>query len=258
MGAAGGPRAKECKSYSELKEKSPTLSDGMYTLFPQGEDGEYSRVHCKTEDNKNWTAVWQQFGGPDYADYGTGQQSTSTLSSSYANYDGEIGPFETLGNMGSRVAKAAYEYWLDKTGVTWQRFVRTYNSGDDSISTTIKVNLECDSNLAWKDMFVPGNISGRWGQMPGYVTLYYNGSRQGKTRLLNGWDSAGSNNVGFANANSGDDPLNGEPVISASFGRHAISYVHNSTGFNTTRCLPTCWGGSEAIGEENVWYVTND
>jgi len=256
MGAIGGPRAKDCKTYAELKEKSPTLSDGMYTLFPFGEDGEYSTVHCKTEDSKHWQAVWQQFGGPDYAQYGSGQQSTHTLSSSYASYDGDIAPYEVSGIMASRVAKAAYEYWLDKTDVTWQRFIRTYNSGDDSISTTIKTKLECDSNLAWKDMFVPGNLSGRWGQMPGYVTLYYNGTRQGKTRLLNGWSSAGSNNVGFAQANSGGDPADGEPVISASYGRHAISYVHNSTGYNATRCLPTCWSGTEDIGEENVWYVT--
>jgi hypothetical protein len=159
--------------------------------------------------------------------------------------------------MGSKVAKANYEYWLDKTDVTWQRFVRTYNSGDNSINTTIKVNLECDSNLAWRDMFIPGNVSGRWGEMPGYVTLYYNGTRQGKTRLLNGWSAAGTNNIGFAQANN-DNPNNGEPVISGGYGRHAISYVHSSTGYNTTRCLPTCWNGSEAIGEENVWFVTED
>ena len=256
MPTAVGPRAKKCKTFAELKAVSPTLEDGMYTIFPLGEDRESSTVHCKTEDGKHWNAVWQQFGGPQYSQYGSGQQSTHTLSSSYASYDGEIGPYEVLGVMGSKVSKAAYEYWLDKTDVTWQRFVRTYNSGDDSISTTIRTTLECDANLAWKDMFVPGNISGRWGQMPGYVTFYYNGTRQGKTRLLNGWDSAGSNNVGFAQANSGDNPANGEPVISASYGRHAISYVHNSTGYNATRCLPTCWSGTEAIGEENVWYVT--
>lgn len=258
MGVYGGPRAKDCKTFSELKAQSPTLEDGMYTLFPFGEHGEYSTVHCKTEDGKHWTGVWQQFGGPQYSQYGSNQQSTHTLSSSYASYDGEIAPYEVSGVMGSKVAKANYEYWLDKTGVTWQRFVRTYNSGDNSIQTTIKTTLECDTNLAWKDMFVPGNISGRWGQMPGYVTLYYNGTRQGKTRLLNGWSSAGSNNVGFAQANSGDDPQNGEAVISSSYGRHAISYVHNSVGYNTTRCLPTCWSGTETIGEENVWYVTED
>tara|TARA_R110000803_G_scaffold197881_1_gene261513 strand:- start:129 stop:902 length:774 start_codon:yes stop_codon:yes gene_type:complete len=257
MGAAGGPRAKECKSYSELRAKSPTLGDGMYTLFPFGEDGEYSRVHCKTEDNKNWQAVWQQFGGPQHSQYGSGQQSNATLSSSYASYDGDIAPYEVSGIMASRVAKANYEYWLDKTSVTWQRFVRTINSGDSSTNSIIKINLECDANLAWKDMFVPGNISGRWGQMPGYVTLYRNGTSQGSTRLLNGW-SATSNNIGFAQANSGDDPANGESVINGSYGRHAISYVHTSTGYNTTRCLPTCWAGTETLATENVWYVTND
>ena len=50
MGVYSGPRAKDCKTFSELKAQSPTLEDGMYTLFPFGENGEYSTVHCKTED----------------------------------------------------------------------------------------------------------------------------------------------------------------------------------------------------------------
>lgn len=254
MAAAGGPRAKECKTYAELKKKSPTLSDGIYTLFPLGENGDHSTVHCKTEDGKYWQAVWQQFGGPDYADYGTGQQATSTLSGSYASYDGTIAPYSVSGNMGSRVAKANYEYWLDKTNVTWQRFIRVYNSADNSIATTYDIELVLDSDVAWKDIFVPNTTSGQWFTLPGYVELYYNGTRQGKTRLLNGWTAAP--NIGFAQANSGDDPANGEPVISASYGRHAISYVHTATGYNTTRCNPTCWDGIEAQAEENVWYVT--
>ena len=36
MASSSGPRAKNCKTFSELKSVSPTLEDGMYTLFRLG------------------------------------------------------------------------------------------------------------------------------------------------------------------------------------------------------------------------------
>ena len=203
MGVAAGPRGRECKTFTELKVISPQIPNGIYHLYPNGPNESSAKVHCKTESGKNWQAVYQQFGGPSYSLLGSGQVSTSTLSSSYASYDGTVAPYADAGVMGSIVNKVNFEYWLPKKGVTWQKHIKSYN------------------------------------------------------RLLNGW-SATANNIGFANANSGDDPGNGEHVISGSYGRHAISYVHNSGGYNTTRCVTTCWGGTEKIAEEHIWYVTND
>ena len=261
MGVAAGPRGRECKTFTELKAKSPQIPNGIYHLFPNGPRTTAAKVHCKTYNNRNYQAVYQQFGGPSYSLLGSGQVSTATLSSSYASYNGTIAPYEDAGVMGSLVNKVNFEYWLDTKGVTWHKYVRSYNTGSGvslSVSTTIHDEFECDSNLSFKDMFVPGDISGRWGQMSGYVTMSRDTVNRGSTRLLNGWSSAGANNIGFAQANSGDDPGNGEPVINGGYGRHAISYVHNSSGYNTTRCITTCWSGTETKAEEHVWYVSND
>ena len=260
MGVAAGPRGRECKTFTELKVISPQIPNGIYHLYPNGPNETSAKVHCKTESGKNWQAVYQQFGGPSYSLLGTGQVSTSTLSSSYASYDGVVAPYADAGVMGSIVNKVNFEYWLPKKGVTWQKQVQSYNTGSSvslSALTSVKVEIEFDSNIGFEDAFKPGDISGRWGQMNGYVTMSYNGTNVGSTRLLNGW-SATANNIGFAQANSGDNPGNGEHVISGSYGRHAISYVHNSGGYNTTRCVTTCWGGTEKIAEEHIWYVTND
>ena len=260
MGVAAGPRGRECKTFTELKVISPQIPNGIYHLYPNGPNETSAKVHCKTESGKNWQGVYQQFGGPSYSLLGTGQVSTSTLSSSYASYDGVVAPYADAGVMGSIVNKVNFEYWLPKKGVTWQKHIKSYNTGSSvslSGNTDIKDTFVFDSNIGFEDAFKPGDISGRWGQMNGYVEMLRDGVSQGTTRLLNGW-SGTANNIGFAQANSGDNPGNGEHVISGSYGRHAISYVHNSGGYNTTRCVTTCWGGTEKIAEEHIWYVTND
>jgi len=260
MGVAAGPKGRECKTFTELKAISPQIPDGIYHLHPNGPNSTPAKVHCKTDGGKNWQAVYQQFGGPSYTLLGTGQVASSTLSSSYATYDGTVAPYADAGVMGSIVNKVNFEYWLPKKGVTWQKQIQSYNTGSSVALSTLtahKTEIEFDSNIGFVDAFKPGDISGRWGQMNGYVTMSINGANLGSTRLLNGW-SATPNNIGFAQANSGDDPGNGEPVISGGNGRHAISYVHNSTGYNTTRCITDCWDGTEKVAEEHVWYVSND
>ena len=251
-----GPRAKDCKTFAELKAKSPTLEDGMYTVFPNGETNAGARTHCITDNGRYYQAVWQQFGGPDYGDYGTGQVANATLQSSPASYDGEVGPYSALGSMGSKINYILHEYWKNKTGVRWLRDLRVYNSTNNSIASDYTIELVYDSNVAWTDSWTTVDDTGRWYQLPGYIEMYYDGTRQGRTRIMNGFDY--NQNVGLAQANSGDDPANGEEVISGSYGRHAISYLYNSTGYNAIRCNPTCWNGSETQAEENIWYVAYD
>ena len=36
MGVAAGPRGRECKTFTELKAKSPQIPSGIYHLFPNG------------------------------------------------------------------------------------------------------------------------------------------------------------------------------------------------------------------------------
>ena len=250
-----GTHTRNFRSYAELKAHIPSAQDGVYALFPNGPKGPASISHCITYNNEHYQAVFAQCGGPQYSTFGT-NVANSILHANLATYDGVIQPFSVDGQMYSRVNKVGYDYWTNQSGVKWYKATRSYNSSGTYLSAYSQdVTLTLDNYVTFADIWNSAAST----ELPGYVTMELNGSSYGSTKYTacyGDWNST----RGFANAQNDDDscvPV-GEPRMNGWDARHVLSYVHNSNGYNATRCQPTCWSGTEDVAMEQIWYVKFD
>ena len=243
------------RSYAELKAHIPSTQDGVYALFPYGSKGPASISHCITYGGEYYQAIFTQCGGPQYSTFGT-NVANSTLHSNLSTYDGIIQPFSVDGQMYSRVNKTGYDYWTNQPGTKWYKATRSYDSSGTYLSAYSQdVTLTLDSNITFANIWNSAAST----ELPGYVTMELNGSSYGSTKYTACY-STWSSTRGFANAQNGDDACvpTGESKMNGSHARHVLSYVHTSAGYNATRCQPTCWGGSENVAMEQIWYVKFD
>ena len=243
------------RSYAELKAHIPSTQDGVYALFPYGSKGPASISHCITYGGEYYQAIFTQCGGPQYSTFGT-NVANSTLHSNLSTYDGIIQPFSVDGQMYSRVNKTGYDYWTNQPGTKWYKATRSYDSSGTYLSAYSQdVTLTLDSNVTFANIWNSAAST----ELPGYVTMELNGSSYGSTKYTACYSTWNSTR-GFANAQNGDDACvpTGEPKMNGSHARHVLSYVHTSAGHNATRCQPTCWGGSENVAMEQIWYVKFD
>lgn len=263
MGASIGPRAKECKSYKELKAKSPTLEDGVYTLFPNGENSGSMTVFCITSGSDYYQAIWRNWGGPIHATFGSNINNASLLSN-LSTYDGSCVTYDFTGSMSSQVNEVGYNYWANRDNVVWYKRLRSYNSsGVESTGGQY-------TNDVWLKYYSGATFSGSLQTVPGdiggYVSMSFNSNGTnydyGVTRYRASNTTTAT--IGFANDTDDANIPGGEPVmgngqsINSSAGweaRHVLSYVHTSNGQNTVRCQFRCWNGSEGLATDMVWFV---
>ena len=263
MGVAGGPRGKSCKSYKELKEKSPTLPDGVYWLFPNGETSQGTRTYCFSSGSKHFQAVWRNWGGPIYATFGS-NTNNSTMFQTPSSYDAEVAPYDVTGSMGSEINNICWDYWGNLDNVEWYARVRSYNSSgveNTGGQYTNDIWLKYYSGATYSQSLqtIPGDIGG-------YVSMSFNSNGTyydyGVTRYRA--SNTTTTTIGFANDTDdtsipAEEPVmgNGQSIYSSAGweARHVLSYVHTSNGQNTVRCQFRCWNGSEGLATEKIWFV---
>ena len=269
MGIGYGYRAKECRNFKELKDKGPTLPDGTYKLFPNGENSPPISCYCIEYQGRHYQSVWQNFGGPAYATFGT-NTSNATLFANQTPYNGLCIPYSVRGTMQSQINKDLYTYWKSKDNVVWYKRIRSYNTngtlnvggtqGSHTGSYYGDVYLTYDTGANFNTSF---SISS--GQMSGYVNMKFTvGSTTydyGRTRYKSPNNSSAS--IGFANETDNNVPA-GEEVMGDGTAhydtvgwdaRHVLSYNHTSAGQNATRCQFECWSGNEGVCMETTWFV---
>ena len=269
MGIGYGYRAKECRNFKELKDKGPTLPDGTYKLFPNGENSPPISCYCIEYQGRHYQSVWQNFGGPAYATFGT-NTSNATLFANQTPYNGLCIPYSVRGTMQSQINKDLYTYWKSKDNVVWYKRIRSYNTngtlnvggtqGSHTGSYYGDVYLTYDTGANFNNSF---SISS--GQMSGYVNMKFTvGSTTydyGRTRYKSPNNSSAS--IGFANETDNNVPA-GEEVMGDGtahydtvgwYARHVLSYNHTSAGQNATRCQFECWSGNEGVCMETTWFV---
>lgn len=262
MGATYGYTAKDCKTFAELKNKNPNLSNGVYTLFPNGEFGTPATTYCIENRGNFYQAVWKTFGGPLHSTFGS-NVSNSTLFSNKSQYDGTISPFNVTNQMSSSINVDLYNYWSSKDNVVWYKQVRSYNISGELTANPQYTN---DIYLTFNSGATYGNaFQTTLGDIGGFVNMsFYLGDTfydYGSTRYRYGT----SNNIGFANDSNLQGVPGGESVMGNSQSvystngweaRHVLSYVHSSSGRDTIRCQFRCWGSSDlSVATEVMWFV---
>jgi hypothetical protein len=270
MGLSYGYRAKECRNFKELKDKNPTLQDGTYKLFPNGENSAPISCYCMEYNGRHYQSVWQNFGGPAYATFGT-NTSNSTLFANQTTYNGVCIPYSVRGTMQSQINKDLYTYWKSKDNVVWYKRVRSYNTngtlntggtqGSATGSYYSDVFLTYDSGANFANSFSTGT-----GQMSGYVNMKFtigsNTIDYGRTRYRCPYNN--SITIGFANETdngsipAGEDLMGNGNTYYSTVGwdaRHVLSYNHTSNAQNATRCQFECWSGNEGVCMETTWFV---
>lgn len=268
MGLSYGYRAKECRNFKELKEKNPSLPDGTYKLFPNGENNAPVSCYCISYGGKHYQAVWTNFGGPAYGSFGT-NTSNNNLFANKTTYNGLCIPYPN-GPMQSQINKDLYTYWSTKDNVVWYKMIRSYNTngtlntGGTQGSATgtyySDVYLTYDSGANFANSFTTST-----GQMSGYVKMKFTiGATTidyGRTRYR--CPANTSTTIGFANQTDNNVPV-GEEVMGdgnayySTVGwdaRHVLSYNHTSSGRDATRCQFECWSGNEGVAMQTTWFV---
>lgn len=250
------------RTYAELKAVYPNQPDGVYALFPNGPSGPPSISHCITYQGEHYQAIISQFGGPRYGAYGS-NVSNATLHNDRFSYEGVIQPFDIDGQMYSRINNNGYDFWTNETDTKWLKRVRSYTSAGNLITTnnySNEVLLEFQDGTSFGQAF---EINAGYKPLSGIVTMQFTLGIEGPVIDYGAADHTYSydTSIGFANetdsASGGLLMGNGQTYYS-SVGweaRHVLSYNHNSTGQNATRCQFVCWGGGEDAAMEQLWYV---
>lgn len=262
MGLSYGYRAKECKNFKELKEKNPSLPDGTYKLFPNGEDSAPISCYCVEYRGRSYQAVWTNFGGPVYNSFAS-NVSNQTLFGNQNTYNGLCIPYSISSQMKSQINKSMYDYWKNRTDVVWYKRVRAYNSNGTNNTSDVKNNydtyLTFDSNIDFATAFIFTT-----GILPGYISkkaYFINTDTEydfGHTRYRPSWNSNGFPSIGLAGLP--DIPPNNEPYLynasaPVNEDRHVFSYRHDYSGRDCVRCQPYCWSGSVTLCMEITWFV---
>jgi hypothetical protein len=255
MALSYGLNTTRFRSYAELKAAHPNVPDGVYALFPQGRSGPIVQTYCMTHEGDHYQLVWKQLGGSRYSTFGTNVSDYELITNRQA-YDTEVKPYSVSGEMGSRINVNGYNFWKDQRDVTWLKLAKGYTSAGILIPPdsqyTFDVKLIYDSNVCmadtWQNLTQPT-------QVPGYVSMYIDGSNYGRTRYIQGYPVDYS--IGFANAENGDNQgvPEGEDIMNGWSARHVLSYVYSSNGRDATRCQFRCWDGSEDVAQEILWFV---
>lgn len=250
------------RTYAQLKAAYPNQSDGVYALFPSGSNGAPVISHCITHQGEHYQAVISQFGGPRYSTYGS-NVSNAELFGNLPAYDGIIKPFDIDGEMYSRINNAGYNFWANETDVKWLKRTRSYTSSGQLIpdaNYSNEVFLQFQSGTSFAEAF---EISAGYKPLSGLVTMQFTLGPEGELIDYGAADHTWSydTSIGFANetdnGSGGQLMGNGQTYWSQPGweARHVLSYNHNSTGSNTTRCQFVCWGGGEDAAMEQLWYV---
>ena len=260
MASETGLNTSRYKSFAELKAYHPSLPDGEYTLYPHGDDTPV-KTYCMSIGDDHYQAVWSQIGGPEGTTLWESNVSNATLHGSSGSYDNIVTPYEKGGSPGSKVNVAAMDFWGNQDNVVWCKRTRTYDSNGDATTDTSwneNIYLTLHDTVTWHNIWDTAAST----QLDGYVSMSYatndtnTPTAHGVTRYTAFYGNASSTR-GFANAQNGDDSgiPSGEPVMGSWKARHVISYVHNSSGYNATRCQGDCWTGKEDAAMEQIWFV---
>lgn len=251
------------RTYADLKAAYPDQPDGVYALLPYGPAGPVSLAHCITYKGEYYQAVISQFGGPAYSRFGE-NVSNELLHNDKASYDGIIQPFDSDGQMYSRINNVGYDFWTRETDVKWLKRTRSYDSSDQMIpdfAYSNEVILTFENGTSFSEAF-EANVG--YKRLSGQVHMYFTLNPEGELIDYGTADysySASETSIGFANeTDSGSGGLlmgNGSSYYSSPGweARHVLSYIHNNNGSNATRCQFQCWSQSEDAAMEQIWYA---
>ena len=237
------------RSCAQIHEADPTLTDGFYTLEPQGLEDPPFQVYCDMEtDGGGWAVIFKNHGG-----------SVPGETSNDALLDGDPGPYtgvilpHTL-ELVSGVNVAAWNWYRDAPGHDWLKLGTLYDPQDQIVhEQSLRVEL---GEVTWS--WILSRPSSEYCHLaPNPIALVANGDEPlGQTTYVNSYQSE-RRTFGLASSGAaledrcgqGDDNLINDPqqvlawIEGYSMGgiRHLFSYVHTSSGQDASRCQFACW-----------------
>lgn len=217
-------------------------------------------------DGERYKPVWKTFGGTAHSSFGT-NVSNQTLFGNKSTYDGKVRPYEASSSMASVIDNNAWDRWGNKKNTIWYKRCRAWNTNgtaytsDSSIHSDIYLKFTGDATY----QKCIDALSGGYTDIGGQVYMwFYLGTAQtyydwGNTKYAY---SSSATSIGFANNTdsgvpSGQSVMGNSQSIHSTAGweaRHVISYVHNTTGRDVTRCQFKCWGDISGVAQEITWF----
>jgi len=254
IGAAPDCAATDC---ADIRDNNPNSSDGLWWVDPNV-DGAFEVWCDQTTDGGGWNIVWKNHGGAD-----GGEKSNATLFSDASSGQGGVAISDHTDSLISAINQRAYEVWWTSPGREWLKNTTLWDS-NDIIENQQHIRVTMTSVTMAEIFSVPvtpcHTASGTM-----QVTVNDN-IAFGSTNLINHYNSGTfglannghgtSDSCGLTGSNLIDDPAaNGDslyridnPSGSLNGIRHLFSYVHSSTGRDTSRCLYACWNSSSYNG----------
>jgi hypothetical protein len=239
-------------------------NDGLYWVNPEGDNP--FQVYCDmTTDGGGWTAVWKNFGGPEYASFGT-NVSDQTLWANPSTYNSLATPYSYSKQAESVIQKNVWDKYIYSTNVDWLKhgdgydvngnpYEYTYNGGGappEGYSHPYRVKLDFGSGVTMNDVMTAADCATLNNQvgMLIYDDNYPDGYSYGSTDRVNVYAASSK---GFAN--SGDTCGQTSTNLMNGWGaRHVLSYNYMTTGRDTLRCQFECWGTTPVMFEA-IWFA---
>lgn len=262
---AGLGRTSACAAAScvEIRDKNPASADGVWWIAPSG--GPPFEVYCdQTTDGGGWGLVWRNHGGGR-----GGEASNAELLARAAGGTGDAIVLPQTIDLASAIHQRMYDAYWAAPDREWIKITTLWDGAGTLVNAQhIRVVMR---GLTMQAVFaVPVD---RCFQAPDRVRVVVNGSVDfGETNIINHYSS---DTYGLASTGNLGEDLCGQPATnlisdpapgatslyrldtggSLNGIRHLFSYVHMTSGRDTSRCLYDCWAGTPTHYDGWVWGV---
>lgn len=245
-----GEQTCPASSCGALRAEGVTL-DGTYWIQPETSDDAFE-VYCDmTKDGGGWALVWKNHGGA----IGASRSNADLLENEGADL---ILPIDD--ERISSKHELAYEAYKDVPGLEWIKMATFYRVSDGDLVASENVKLALPSSVSWNDLFAEPETTCL--DLGDQVRVFVDGLFIGETSMLFRLNTTA---FGFASDFMTEDRCDQEadnflslataPLYRPGVIRNVLSYVHNSSGRDATRCHFTCWPDTPAFYDGFNWAV---
>ena len=261
--ALGRARSCAAASCADIRDHNPASAGGVWWIDPSG--AAPFEVYCdQTTDGGGWGLVWRNHGGAR-----GGEESNAALLARATGGAGDAIVLPPAAALTSAIHQEMYDAYWSSPDREWIKITTLWNDAGEIVNEQ-HIRVEMRSITMQSIFAVPVD---RCFQAPDRMRVVVNGTVDfGETNIINHYSEETyglANNGNLAEdlcaqpqSNLIADPAPGADSLyrldsgdSTNAIRHLFSYVHTSTGRDTSRCLYACWADPQGYYDGWVWAV---